>query len=278
MQQVGGRKLKTRRYKGGVEDDNQPLNDLENNVMPEVPAPIAQDLMPEAPTVSQVATNLALPNQEEFKENQSNGEVYQLEYVATDPITGIKTILSGGYKIKQKGGLLGFGPSAEQTIEAYKKTIEIITQINNGENPSVMSNGIFRPYNDLDAKEKTQQLQQFTKTILAFMQVLNKNPDLVKSKMVPSSGGKKSKKQRGGADEMIFSKMYNTQGLIEDTNDPIQNALAYNNTADQIPQPFSSGSSGAASYTSGIDPTFLQDVLPVLGMVGGKKKSKRNHK
>lgn len=87
--------------------------------------------------------------------------------------------------------------------------------------------------------------------------------------------------QSGGADEMIFSKMYNTQGLVVDNNDPIKNALSYNNTADQIPQPFSSGSSGAASYTSGIDPRFLQDVLPVLGMTGGdkkKSKSKRNRK
>jgi hypothetical protein len=87
--------------------------------------------------------------------------------------------------------------------------------------------------------------------------------------------------QSGGADEMIFSKMYNTQGLIEDNNDPIQNALSYNNTSEQIPQPFSSGSSGAAAYTSGIDPRFLQDVLPVLGMTGGdkkKSKSKRNRK
>ena len=86
--------------------------------------------------------------------------------------------------------------------------------------------------------------------------------------------------QSGGADDFTFSKIYNTQGLIVDDNDPIKNASSYINTADQIPQPFSSVSSGA-TYSSGLEPAFLQDVLPVLNMAGGMKqklKSKRARK
>lgn len=85
----------------------------------------------------------------------------------------------------------------------------------------------------------------------------------------PSVGGRK--KQRGGFSDFTFSKIYNTQGLITDDNDPIEKGMNYINTADQIPQPFSSVSSGA-TYSSGLEPSFLQDVLPVLNMAGGMKQ------
>ena len=267
MQQVGGRKLKTRRYKGGVEDENQPLNNLDTlEVVPE--APIAQDLMPAAPIVQEVP--------------QPEGNV-------------IVPLAVGGNK-EMKGGDLS--ENEKTTIEGYVKGSFVLQNKNKWD----LGNNVM--YASATKEVKQQALQNVAKHFTNFIGLLNVADDTKMTEIktaiqevslpktgifsrfgmaelpvnVPSSGGKKSKKQRGGADEMIFSKMYNTQGLIEDTNDPIQNALAYNNTADQIPQPFSSGSSGAASYTSGIDPTFLQDVLPVLGMVGGKKKSKRNHK
>lgn len=203
------------------------------------------------------------------------GPMPQNEDYATSPITGEKIALVGGYKIKQKGGLPLIGNSDDKIIQFYKETSEVLNQINTGGNPTIQG----RNYNDLTPQEKTKYLQTFAETIKTFIKLFNKKPDYVKTKMTESAGGKKSKKQHGGADEMNYAKMYNTQGLIVDNNNPIDNALSYNNTADQIPQPFSSGSSGAGSYVSGIDATSLNPVLPILGtMAGGKKKSKRNHK
>ena len=186
-----------------------------------------------------------------------------------EPIEYSEDSLGGEKQNKMKGG---FGE--DRLINGYINVSKGLTALKNSQDFNLVNNGISVGYKSLNEEDKKRHLKNFAGIIYLFIKLFNKKPDYVKSRM-PSSGGKKSKKQRGGADEMNFSKMYNTQGLIIDNNDPIENAMAYNNTADQIPQPFSSGSSGAASYTSGIDAQSLQDVLPVLGMTGGdKKKSK----
>uniref|UniRef100_A0A6C0CSS3 Uncharacterized protein n=1 Tax=viral metagenome TaxID=1070528 RepID=A0A6C0CSS3_9ZZZZ len=266
MQQVGGRKLKTLRYKGGVEDDNlPPLSDVAP-VAPEVPFPEVAAVydLENARQITAPAPEVLSP---EAADADADAELF-------NPETGEKIYKEDNNSTYgQKGGL-----KEDPLIRGY---FSVSKGLSNLENYNVINNGYSVEYMKLDEKDKIKHLKNMSDIISRFISLFNKKPNLVKAYMnaaPASSGGKKSKKQRGGADEMNFSKMYNTQGLIINNNDPIQNALSYNNTADQIPQPFSSGSSGAAAYTSGIDPTFLQDVLPVLAMTGGyKKKSKRTN-
>lgn len=207
------------------------------------------------------------------------GESYTVTFDDTCPRVG--SAAAGGDKKKYRKMKGGWGDKEKiQLIDLYLTYSEALKK--GLKDFSIIYKGTQQPYERLDNEGKLFALKEITKTISGFIKLLNKCSEPVKAhlqeKLQPSAGGRK--KQRGGADDFIFSKLYNTQGLIMDNNDPIKNAVAYTNTADQIPQPFSSISSGA-TYSSGIEASFLQDVLPVLNMAGGMKqklKSKQDRK
>lgn len=234
----------------------------------EVPQPVDQSLEILPPSVSE---------DEPF--DPFTGEPLPTVDLTSCPMPLPSTTFEGGLKNrKMKGGVLfQTDASKDKLIDVYLAITKGLENINDFE---VFNKGTRITYGKLSEADKIRYLKNFTVIIHRFIALFNSCSDYVKQRVSSKglAGGRRN--QKGGADDFTFSKIYNTQGLIIDNNDPIVKASSYINTADQIPQPFSSASSGA-TYSSGLEPAFLQDVLPVLNMAGGVKqklKSKRDRK
>ena len=231
----------------------------------------------EVPTVDQNLESSSVKKDQLF--DPSTGEILPEIDFDSCPMPLPSTTVGGVKNRKTKGGAIGFQTDAKKNrlIDAY---LLIKKGLNNLDEFKVVRDGVRVNYNTLSDAAKMEHLKNIAGVMNLFVRLLNSCTEYVKQ-YVQSKGGLAggNNEQQGGSD-FNLSKIYSTQGLIIDNNDPIVKASSYINTADQIPQPFSSASSGA-SYSSGIEPQFLQDVLPVLNMAGGVKqklKSKRNYK
>jgi len=103
----------------------------------------------------------------------------------------------------------------------------------------------------------------FVTTLAELFQKITYAPAPAKA---PAGGGARRRitKRKGGALDM--NKLYNVQGLIGNSfsKDPMQRAGTV--IDDRTPLPFSAGTSGA------INQSFISDLNPVLGQMGGARK------
>jgi len=167
--------------------------------------------------------------------------------------------------------LLGMGdPQLKQEV-----VNAAFSELANAEDPNVAKdevdalnealNGLNEAAKNLNKNALIGKIQKIITKMAALLTKLK--PDAPASAEPAATAGgarRRTTKRKGGALDM--NKLYNVQGLIGNSfsKDPMQRAGTV--IDDRTPLPFSAGTSGA------INQSFISDLNPVLGQMGGARK------